>query len=395
MPRKRHLKKSTVPADTTLLGGMVMVPQVGELEPFFANASEPKKLPNRLRVCPWGTTPTHNRGDVIVNEKTLSVLMANQEAKKFDRVAFDFGHNTLPRRDANGKVIPLKEPIEVAGYGTVEIVDGEGIFLTDIEYTPQGLATLPQGHYPDISPGVVRNDKGEVVFVHSVGAVRNGELDGLTLFSADSIDALLDDLAAFGVNDLDEESDKIDLRESLVDVLNALGAKPTLSGDASDEVIAVAAVDLLAAMKQAKTKTEDNDDTPPIDAMEAEEETNFEKRLTALEAETNGLKTDTAKTRRESIVAQATREGKKIPLTDEQIEGFDCDLLESMVDQLEATVPIESGLHGAVDDFAAKSSGHTTEDKHVAKLMGVELAGWFFQSLKTELLNLSYYGSSN
>lgn len=146
-----------------------------QIHTFRAGTDAPlKDLPSRLLVAKWGDTPS-GRGVVRVNERTLALLPANQALRKFDRVALDFQHNTLTG----------KEPVKVAGYGTPNVVRGEGIWMENIEYTPEGKDVLPGGHYPDISPAIERDAEGTVIFLHSAGAVRQGELDGLIFpFSA-------------------------------------------------------------------------------------------------------------------------------------------------------------------------------------------------------------------
>ena len=309
------------------------------------------ELPDRLLVCPWGETVTR-KGKISVNETTISQLSENQKLNKYDRVALDFGHNTVPGA-------PGSEPRKVAGYGTPEVVEGEGIYLSAIEYTADGLALLPAGHYPDISPAVMRNAEGEVVFLHSVGAVRQGEIDGLTLFSAsDDID-----LASFEAEEFAEDAgagdaeEPADLRGILVELLNALSPESQLSADANDGDIAAAA--RAAAQSMA--------------ALSAEESGPSEDELAALAARLDAFEASFAATTRKQVLDRAAREGKVVPLSAEEIENLDLTVLESLVAKLPATVPLESRLTGAVDDFAALpgKGAITPEIREVARQMGL------------------------
>lgn len=314
-----------------------------------------KALPTRLLVVPWGTSQTR-LGPVTVNATTLAQFSANQAAAKYDRVAFDFQHGTV-------KAKPGDEPIRVAGYGTPEIIEGEGIYLSSIEYTDEGRTVLPQGHYPDISPTVLRNAAGEVIFLHSVGAVRQGEIDGLTLFGAPA-PALLAALSA----EIPEDSG--DWRAMTIGLLNALGADPALDADtATDSEIATVAETLSAQLKttpasgkKAPAKTNPTD----LDAMSADAITALQTRLDALEASHT---TD----RRAQLVDQATRDGKVIPLSAEDIAKCDLTLLEAMIGKLPVTVPLESRTGATLDNFAAPGTpGVTAEEKHVASLLGLK-----------------------
>lgn len=338
------------------------------ITPLAALAGSPltlgadKSLPTRLLVVPWGTSQTR-LGPVTVNATTLAQFAANQAAAKFDRVAFDFQHATV-------KAKPGDEPIRVAGYGTPEIVEGEGIYLSAITYTDEGHAVLPQGHYPDISPTVLRNEAGEVMFLHSVGAVRQGEIDGLTLFGAPAPAVL----TALSAEMAGEGSETADWRAIVVGLLNALGTEPALEADAVTDDALAAAADTLATRLQAKPgaakrspqkpATDTPDHTP--DAMSAETIAALTERLTALEA-------NQIDTRRDQLVAQATRDGKVIPLSAEDIAKCDLTILEAMIGKLPVTVPLESRTGAALDNFAADpGASATAEEKHVASILGLK-----------------------
>lgn len=301
-----------------------------------------KPLPDRLLVAPWGETKTR-KGLVVCNARTLAELPGNQATEKRDRVAFDFNHNTVKPGQP--------EPIKVAGWGIPQVVEGEGLYLTSIEYTEDGADALPKGHYPDISPAVVRDKKtGEILLLHSVGACRHGEIDGLTLFSA-SDDLRLSTFAAMeGDDDETEDSGTVELRSVLIGLINGMNPEAPLADDASDADIATAARAAAAAMKPAD-----------VTAMAA--------RLDAFEATFH-------KRERAALVKQASAEGKVIPLSAEQIDGLDLTVLEALITGLPVTVPTESRLGGAVDDFRATTGKGTltAEDREVARQMGIDPA---------------------
>lgn len=293
-----------------------------------------KALPDRLLVVPWGETKTR-KGLVVCNATTLAEMPGNQTREKYDRVALDFQHNTI--KDG-------AEPKKVAGYGVPEIVQGEGIYLSSIEYTEDGKDLLAKGHYPDISPAVIRNDQGEVIFLHSVGACRQGEIDGLTLFSAS------DDLslATFEAMD-DTEPRGAGLRGILVDLINAMNPEGAIAEDATD-------ADIASAARAAAAKMKDGD---------SEKVTALTSRLDAFEArfETQA---------RNDLLDRAAREGKVVPLSADEIGKLELTALESMITNLPVTVPLESRLGGAIDDFRATPGQITPELREVARQMGVK-----------------------
>lgn len=336
----------------------------------LAKPKSENDLPQRILVAPWGETVTR-KGKVIVNETTLAVLEAAQLANKFDRVALDFQHNTVKKG---------AEPVKVAAYGTPEVVKGEGIYLSALEYTPEGKEMLPGGHYPDISPAVVRNDQGEVIFLHSVGACRQGEIDGLTLFSAsDSSDIStfepMEDieLEVEGEDDAEEDPAAGDLREIVRALIMAIAPDVEIPEGAGDTELAAAAKQAVTALgatalsaggakkTEEPTKTTEADQEPVAMAAEAV------GRITALEAKWE-------KRERAALVKQATADGKVIPLSAEQIDILDLTVLESMIENLPVTVPMQSRIAGAVDDFQATpgNAAITPELREVTRQLGLK-----------------------
>ena len=137
-------------------------------------------LPSRLVVMPWGDNEI-NGGEVLrVNATTLRELPLNQKRVNFDRVALDFNHNSV-----EGTPFYKGEPAKVAGFATLSVIEGEGIVYDDIQYTPEGEDALRGGHYIDLSPAVKHNEAGEVIFLHSCAACRQGQVRGLSILAAD------------------------------------------------------------------------------------------------------------------------------------------------------------------------------------------------------------------
>ena len=54
------------------------------------------------------------------------------------------------------------------------VIPGEGLFIENLRWTPEGEASVKGGHHPDLSPAIKTNDAGEVVFVHSAALCRQG-----------------------------------------------------------------------------------------------------------------------------------------------------------------------------------------------------------------------------
>lgn len=139
-----------------------------------------KELPARVRVAKWGRNESV-KGAFTVNETTARLLPAMQRTVGFDTIALDFEHNTVPATDA---FKADKEPRKVAAHGVPRVIPGEGLFIENLRWTPEGEASVKGGHHPDLSPAIKTNDAGEVVFVHSAALCRQGAVPDLQVFSA-------------------------------------------------------------------------------------------------------------------------------------------------------------------------------------------------------------------
>lgn len=309
-------------------------------------------LPTRLLACPWGETMT-NKGRIICNETTVSELPQNQILTKYDRVAFDFQHNTV-------KAKPGDEPIKIAGYGTPEVVPGEGIYLSAIEYTPDGLEALPKKGYPDLSPTISVNDDDEIIWMHSLAAVRQGEIDGLMLFEAGDCSAVtLNALKVLGAEVAP------DYQGLMIDFLNDLGAD--LDGGADHHDIAAAVV-LLREDSMKTTDSPTSPTTPETKALSAE----GDEKYKALEARMNALEADGLDGKRKTLIDGATRAGKVLPFSAERLKTVDLETLEDVIANTEATLPMESRTpeHIAEPESFSADGGLSAADLAIAKMLG-------------------------
>ncbi len=326
-------------------GKLIALHAAAKLEAKPAN-----ELPNRLIVAPWGSHET-NKGTVVVNSTTLAQLPANNRAARFDRVALDFNHNTVPGAPAH-----KGEPAKVAAYGNVSVEDGIGIVLSAIEWTPEGREHASNGHYPDVSPAIVQNDAGEVIFLHSAGLARQGEMDGVTLFSADYSPSQ------------PNEKRNMNYKALVITILSALGF--SIPGDASDEDVKKAAEDFAE-----KNKKKPEAETPT--ALSAA----IMEAIKPLSAEIEKLKqvqlaaqTNEEKGQRDQLIQRASQEGKVIPLSAELIATTPITVLSAMVEALPVTVPMEQRT-GKVKELSA--AGMTdTADRSVRETLGISEEVW-------------------
>lgn len=135
------------------------------------------ELPARILVGKWGRNASV-KGDYTINETTARELPGNLKKVGYDSVALDFDHNSVK---GSAAYKAEQEPRKVAAHGTLSVVAGEGLFFQPATWTPEGKDAVLGGHFPDLSPAILTNAAGEVIFVDSVALCRQGATEGLHL----------------------------------------------------------------------------------------------------------------------------------------------------------------------------------------------------------------------
>lgn len=284
-------------------------------------------LPSRLLVAPLGEHDGRSRGKVIISAETLTGLAARQAAVKIGpRIALDFEHNTVPGTPA---FAAESEPRRIAAWGTLKAVDGLGIVLEDLEWTPAGVEAYKGRAYQDISPAVFRRADGTVLALHSVGLVRHGEIDGLTLEAAAAPRPLAPFFAALSAYE-SPPSEPMKPTPALIALLGALGVQ---LAETADETALNAAIESAAAAID-KMKSELTDlSAAAAAAKKAEPEgmSALREQLATLGGQVTALTAERDQVKRERLIDQAKIEGKVIPLSAEQIALTPLSVLETLV----------------------------------------------------------------
>ena len=140
-------------------------------------SADAAKLPRRIKILNWGDNPnSHGRR---VNVGPLFAKCLGAETYPYRKVALDFEHNTFPGTTAYKE---SKEPRPVAGFGEIEAVEGEGVFITMSSWTPEGERMA--ANYADVSAGAVTDKDGNLIAVASVALCRTGSVDGMDFVEA-------------------------------------------------------------------------------------------------------------------------------------------------------------------------------------------------------------------
>lgn len=328
-------------------------------------------LPSRLKLLAWGKNPS-SKGTWICNETTARELPGNQKRANFDRVALDFNHNTVPGSDTY-----RGEPAQVAAYGTPNLIANDGLYIEGLEWTEAGREFVGGRHYIDLSPTILPNEKGEVLFLHSAAACRQGAITGLSLLGADvpAIATLLQTLTPNSMTDYKPL------------VLSLLG----LSADTADTAITTAAQKFATDQKAQKTRiagllklsadaTDAEIETAATEfAKKAEPKAELEtltSTLKTLTTEIAALKLNSAKAEIEGIKNAAAAEGKVIPA--EILAGpvgGDPAQLRALAASLPQTVPLEQRTSGTPQKSTSALVTNSAEDE-VRKTLGISKESW-------------------
>ena len=142
-----------------------------------ALSADAAKLPKRIKILNWGDNPNCHGKRVNVGPLFAKCLAA--ATYPYRKVALDFEHNTFPGTAAYKE---SSEPRPVAGFGTVEVVEGKGVYLTMSAWTPDGEKMAV--NFADVSAGAVTDKDGNVVAVASVALCRAGAVDGMDFVEA-------------------------------------------------------------------------------------------------------------------------------------------------------------------------------------------------------------------
>jgi phage I-like protein len=311
--------------------------------PFRRGGAE-AGLPQRVRILKWGENVGRTTGArILVDEVVAETLAANQELVAIERVPMDYEHQSV-KDHPNYQPDPRHSP----GAGTIEVVVGEGVYLSRIDYSPSGLEHAPG--YQDVS-GVIHLDaECRPLWISSVALTQTGDVAGMEFSEAMAV------LSA-RFNPLTSPDPQIQPAMTPADYRPLLLKMLKLPDDTTDEEL------VAAAETEGNAPSEPQDPmTPPVADTTAALSA-LTTRLTELEARATGSE-------RAALVARASREGKVIPLSAELITQTSVAVLTAMVDALPAgEVPLDATQRkvAPADSTAALSA----DESHAAKLLGL------------------------
>ncbi len=314
-----------------------------------------RALPRRIKVLNWGDNP--NCHGKRVNVGALFVKCLNADTYPYRKVALDFEHNTFPGTAAYKE---SNEPRPVAGFGTIEAVEGDGVYITMSSWTPEGEKMA--ANYADVSAGAVTDKDGNLIAVASVALCRTGAVDGMDFVEAPLSGGVSSALSGIinqgraepGHQDNQKGQQAMDYKALLLKLLG-------LGEDATDEAIK-AAVEALP--KKPTQEEQDAALSAAVKAAVAEAVKPFGEKVAALSAAAVAHE-------KADLIAEAAREGKVVALGADALGKLSVDELRATIAKTPVTVPLSAKTPAAMKDKPI-DGGVPEEFRQIALNCGVD-----------------------
>lgn len=295
-----------------------------------ALSADAAKLPRRIKVLNWGDNPNcHGRR---VNVGPLFAKCLSAAVYPYRQVALDFEHNTFPGTAAYKE---SREPRPVAGFGSIEVVEGRGVYLTMSSWTPEGERMAV--NYADVSAGAVTDEDGNVVAVSSVALCRAGAVDGMDFVEAPLSGGVSSALSGI-INNNNQEGQAMDFKALLI---KSLG----LGDDATDEAIQ-------AALAKALERKPDENQEARQAAMSAAAKAAVVEAVKPIQEQVAALSAAAVAHEKRDLVAEAAREGKVVALSAEALGKLSVEDLKATIAKTAVTVPLSAKTPATVKETA-------------------------------------------
>lgn len=295
-----------------------------------ALSADAAKLPRRIKVLNWGDNPNcHGRR---VNVGPLFAKCLSSAVYPYRQVALDFEHNTFPGTAAYKE---SREPRPVAGFGSIEVVEGRGVYLTMSSWTPEGERMAV--NYADVSAGAVTDKDGNVVAVSSVALCRAGAVDGMDFVEAPLSGGVSSALSGI-INNNNQEGQAMDFKALLI---KSLG----LGDDATDEAIQ-------AALAKALGRKPDENQEARQAAMSAAVKAAVAEAVKPIHEQVAALSAAAVAHEKRDLVAEAAREGKVVALSADALAKLSVEDLKATIAKTAVTVPLSAKTPATVKETA-------------------------------------------
>ncbi len=322
------------------------------------SAAKAQGLPRRMRVLNWGENPNARGKRVFVGPRLAEAL--SSPTYPFRKIPLDFEHNTLPGTPAYKE---SREPRQVAGFSGVEVVEGEGVFLTVLNWTPAGLENA--ANYCDLSAAPVLDGDGVVVALLSAALCRCGAVEGMD-FAEFDLDAGKT-AALSAIINATTEVQELNWKDM---ICKALGLD---AATASDDEVAAKLADALKRPDTAALNAAAEAAVQPLraelDALKAAG--GGAAAVAALSAGFASLKAELEKRDKQAVLDRARMDGKAVALNAEAVGKLSAADLQAHVDALPVTVPLAARTPRTPPQDAAQA-GPTEAQRAIALNCGAD-----------------------
>ena len=292
-------------------------------------SADAAKLPRRIKILNWGDNPNFHGKRVNVGPLFAKCLSA--ATYPYRTVALDFEHNTFPGTAAYKE---SSEPRPVAGFGSIEAVEGDGVYLAMSSWTPDGERMAV--NYADVSAGAVTDRDGNLVAVASVALCRAGAVEGMDFVEAPLSGGVSSALS--GIINNNQEGQAMDYKALL---LKSLG----LGEDATDEAIE-------AALAKAAEKKPDEKKEEAQAHIEKAVEDAVTKAFAPIKEQVLALSAAAVAHEKQDLVNEAAREGKVVALSADALAKLSVEDLKATIAKTAVTVPLSAKTPASVKEPA-------------------------------------------
>lgn len=303
-----------------------------------ALSADAAKLPRRIKVLNWGDNPNcHGRR---VNVGPLFAKCLSAAVYPYRQVALDFEHNTFPGTAAYKE---SREPRPVAGFGSIEVVEGRGVYLTMSSWTPEGERMAV--NYADVSAGAVTDEDGNVVAVASVALCRAGAVDGMDFVEAPLSGGVSSALSGIINQDGGLKPASPKQKGTAMDFKALLIKSLGLGDDATDEAIQAALAKALGRKPDENQEARQAATSAAVKAAVAEAVKPIKEQVAALSAAAVAHE-------KRDLVAEAAREGKVVALSADALAKLSVEDLKATIAKTAVTVPLSAKTPATVKETA-------------------------------------------
>ena len=314
----------------------------------IALSADASKLPHRIKVLNWGDNLNCYGKRVNVGPLFAKCLAA--PTYPFRKVALDFEHNTYPGTTAYKE---SQEPRPVAGFGTIEAIEGKGVFITMTSWTPEGEKMAV--NYADISAGAVTDKEGNVTAVASVALCRAGAVDGMDFVEAPLSGGVTEALGGIIRQQAYNNKKGKDAMDFKALLIKSLG----LGDDATDEAIQA------ALAKALEKKPEPNKEEQQA-AMSAAVKAAVAEAVKPIQEQVAALSASAVAHEKQDLIAAAAREGKVVALSADALAKISVEDLQATIAKTAVTVPLNARTPGKVNQNG--TGGEPTEEQRMIAL---------------------------